>query len=139
MKTPLKELEAQITELRGRITELEKVNDASAIIKRLDRIEKALLAKKLIRLPGVDVTDATWMQSPLQNKHWQVHFEYLCQSCDETHAASLDIPAHSKDGAEYDVIGPCGKSSRMRVWKKGATVFFPEAGPNGSPLVFGGL
>ena len=61
MKTTLKELKAQITELRGRITELETVNDASAIIRRVERIEKALIKAKLIRLPGQDVTDGTWM------------------------------------------------------------------------------
>jgi hypothetical protein len=138
MKTTLKELKAQITELRGRITELETVNDASAIIRRVERIEKALIKAKLIRLPGQDVTDGTWM--PQSNgKHWQVDFEYFCEPCDAIHSASLDVQSNTKDGSEYAVVGYCGNTSRMRIWKKGATIFHPDAGQGGTPLVFGGL
>jgi hypothetical protein len=138
-KPTLKSLAEQVARLEGRIVELEKVNDASEILKRIARIERALIKAKLIRLPGADVVDATWMPDPTQNQQWQVHFEFFCEPCDETHSGSLNIPAHSRDGAEYLVTGLCGHTSRMRIWKKGATVFHPEAGPNGTPLVFGGL
>ena len=141
-KPTLKNALELIAQLESRIARLENsLTDDTALLKRIDRIEKALIKAKLIRLEGQDITDALWQPQANGKKVWMVSFEYFCPACQETHQACVDIPANTLDGAEHSVKGFCGTVSRMKIWKKSpsSTIFHPFGGPDGSPLVQGGL
>ena len=92
------------------------IPDADNLAFRVARIERRLSDANLFRKPGEAVTDGSW-SADNTGRNWTVDFEYRC-GCRKVHPGSQIIPAHSRDGGFFNIIGPCGKSNSIQIWRK---------------------